>query len=302
MVDGTSESNKTLDSSVHDSQTTSPNQGREQQQQQPPQPPPPRKPTRFKRPISQKACETCRKRRVRCNATARNWPEQKCTNCEEFGVECVVLKKKKKRSKEEIEADNLRNQQLGQQQGQDGNPTVGFSFKIETPDKVNKKQKVKKTASTNTKESKKSIRRLENVEQSTKIKQEPPTIPQPVKEQHIIIDPESILNRQLDPSCQAVILRGYSQKPELMKMLDFEKIMPQRFTMRDTITPEQLKLFKILHCFVLPDEATCRKYIDNYFEYHESSYPVLSRIQFEKDFKDLRNPPSLLFLWTMFVV
>ncbi|GMG20960.1 unnamed protein product [Ambrosiozyma monospora] len=297
VIDQTLESDKTLDCPASENQTTNSNYVLDQleKQQQP-------KPTRLKRPISQKACETCRKRRVRCNASARNWPQQKCTNCEEFGVECIVLKKRRKRSKEEIEADILRQrcfeQQQQQQQGKDGKHTVGLSIKFETPEKLQKKRKLKKTATTNTKESKKPMRRLVNVKESSQLRPQPQTL----KEQHIIIDPETILKRQLDPACHAAILHGYSQKPELMKMRNFDKLKPQRLTMRDIITPEQLTVFNINECFILPDESTCRKYIDSYFEYYESTYPVLSRLQFEKDFTDLRDPPSLLFLWTMIYV
>ncbi|GME73273.1 unnamed protein product [Ambrosiozyma monospora] len=245
--------------------------------------PPQKKHKRFKRPISQKACELCRKRRVRCDANAINWPNRPCTNCEEFGVECVVLKRKKKRTYDEIRADNLKlmaEQQKKQQQQQ----KLQISFMAETPQTWSKNKRTGKN--------KGKVNHKNAFEDK-------------ISSQHgntgapIIIDPETILSRKVDPANFPAFLRvtiNHNMLRNLYKPNMFERTI----YMRDLLEPEQLITLKINQCFTLPDGRACRRYIDLYFENHEAAHPVLSRLQFDKEFTDMRNPPSLLLLWSIF--
>ncbi|KAG7813311.1 hypothetical protein KL921_000857 [Ogataea angusta] len=55
-------------------------------------------------------------------------------------------------------------------------------------------------------------------------------------------------------------------------------------------------------CFNLPDEATCWKYIGNYFRYLNPQLPIIDKNQFYKDYHDLRDPPSLMLLFAVLYV
>ncbi|GME77407.1 unnamed protein product [Ambrosiozyma monospora] len=115
----------------------------------------------------------------------------------------------------------------------------------------------------------------------------------------INIDPETILNRQIDTASWSAFIRVTITHHSLRNLYK-QDVLEKTIHMRDLIEPEQLITLKVNQCFTLPDEATCRRYIDLYFEHLETTHPVLSRLQFDKEFTDMRNPPSLLLLWSIF--
>ncbi|GME94458.1 unnamed protein product [Ambrosiozyma monospora] len=61
-----------------------------------------------KRTVAAFACQSCNKRKVKCDVASKNYPTERCTHCEEYDIECVPVKRRKKRTKEQIEADRLR--------------------------------------------------------------------------------------------------------------------------------------------------------------------------------------------------
>ncbi|GMG33324.1 unnamed protein product [Ambrosiozyma monospora] len=55
----------------------------------------------------QLACFLCRKRKVKCDVTLKNYPTEKCSNCERFGVDCIVQERKRKRKKTQSQEDDF---------------------------------------------------------------------------------------------------------------------------------------------------------------------------------------------------
>ncbi|KAH3666110.1 hypothetical protein OGAPHI_004299 [Ogataea philodendri] len=62
------------------------------------------------------------------------------------------------------------------------------------------------------------------------------------------------------------------------------------------------QMLNMYGCFNLPDERTCWTFINNFFLILNPQLPIIDKNQFYEDYKDLRNPPSLLLLYSVLYV
>ncbi|GME75619.1 unnamed protein product [Ambrosiozyma monospora] len=83
---------------------------------------------------SKRACVHCNKKKVRCDLSLKNYPEEKCSRCAKAGIPCVLFNRKKRRTREEIEADRLRGS---------SDTKTHYQFKIILPPQQEQKQQQK---------------------------------------------------------------------------------------------------------------------------------------------------------------
>ncbi|GMG40093.1 unnamed protein product [Ambrosiozyma monospora] len=260
---------------------------------------------KYKRSKSRRACQVCNRRKVRCDVMTKDYPREKCTNCEEFGVECILVERRKKRTKAQIEADRKRLKAEGRNQNsEDGD------FYEENPSS------------------------LGDVKQSSSIPLDQRSVsssasPQQQQQaQHDVLGPhlppEAISDRT-DPFSELkgdeIILDSsklLSKEVDVLKLSQFFKVLTSHFGLRlalhdyykfkgkipvsDLITDECISMLKLAGCFILPNKEKCDKYIKTYFETFNVAYPLISKPVFYRDFADLHNPPSLLLLRTILFV
>ncbi|GME74590.1 unnamed protein product [Ambrosiozyma monospora] len=62
---------------------------------------------KFNRGRSSRACVTCNKRKVRCDVIKKDYPREKCTNCQEFGVECILTERRRKKDSNNSNKDGV---------------------------------------------------------------------------------------------------------------------------------------------------------------------------------------------------
>lgn len=63
-----------------------------------------------------------------------------------------------------------------------------------------------------------------------------------------------------------------------------------------SLSQSDYQILNELGCFTIPDEETCWRFIDNFFEYINPQLPIIDKTNFYETYTDLRNPPSLLLL------
>lgn len=239
---------------------------------------------RAKRVRSSHACLVCRQRKVKCDAMER-YPE-KCTNCVLFNIpRCEILQPKKRQSKK-LEKF-LREHDL----------LDGSKAKEKLLDEVG--------APADQPQEEKTFEHEVKVEDTDDYKIQPP-MPEMVMEDPqksvpevsaITLDPEEVLKQVLgsDPMPEYVGLTGPA--PVIGQILQ-EYLDVRRKTMRQRprLDATEYQQLVRLGCFTLPREDLCRKYINVYFRVLHWQQPVLDRQKFLREYKDFRNPPSLLLL------
>ncbi|GMG20957.1 unnamed protein product [Ambrosiozyma monospora] len=275
--------------------------------------------TRKRREIAPYACQTCNRKKVKCDLVTKNYPHEKCTTCAEFGVECILKKRRKKRTRDQIEADRLR-EQRGESEDQ---CQVQFKFEqpIESLRVENEKQKSKKsrkrkvhkpmitsTASTTNTCQFVSITASSSSSSSSSISPAKTLSTPPNAETSqsntstassssssfsspLFINKTLFMSRKIDCNKTSVFFRelhNYNSLPCLS--------MRTLFTPADLINRQSLTSLEVNGCFQLPSLNDCKLYIDAYFEKHEPMFPILSRKHFDEHFSDLTNPTSLLLI------
>lgn len=242
---------------------------------------------RAKRVRSSHACLVCRQRKVKCDAMER-YPE-KCTNCVQFNIpRCEILQPRKRQSKklEKFlrEHDLFIGSKVKQERLEDAGSPESRNI---TDGKFQREVKVENSPN----------------EQNSNILQSKPemVMEDPQKSvpevSAIVLNPDTVLKKVLgsDPTPEYVGLTGPAPIIEqiLQEYLDVRrKTMGQRPRL-DATEYEQLVR---LGCFTLPREDLCHKYIEVYFRILHWQQPVLDKRKFLHDYKNLRDPPSLLLL------
>ncbi|GMG30930.1 unnamed protein product [Ambrosiozyma monospora] len=320
---------------------------------------------RKKRKVAAFACQACNKRKVRCDVASKNYPTERCTHCEEYDVKCIPVKRRKKRTKEQIEADRLREGNM------DG---FKFQFRFVSPTSFSNEQATSIDSSnsnintTNNSYNTNSVspglnsflvmnpvknnsgKKPSGLNRSTDANQPSPSQNQNITSTHrkktknsvsLNIDREETVSKKssfFSSSSTQRQVTAPSNSPSInhrnsnfetnlpisididshiARLVNPEKIfllyrvtadknnipfLPQHLTLKDLVSKETLITLRITGCLILPSRATCQLYIDAYFLKHEELHPVLSKTKFLEDFNDLRNPPSLLMIWTMIYV
>ena len=61
----------------------------------------------------------------------------------------------------------------------------------------------------------------------------------------------------------------------------------------------EYEILETFGCFTLPDEKTCWRYINDFFEYINPQFPIVDKQNFYETYSDLTRPPSLLLLYSI---
>ncbi|GMG41314.1 unnamed protein product [Ambrosiozyma monospora] len=119
------------------------------------------------------------------------------------------------------------------------------------------------------------------------------------KGDEIIVDPENVLSRKIDPK-RAAKLSKVLNCPFTSKdfMFEFFNTVERELTIRDLATSQCIKNLIKCGCFILPNKSKCQQYIDSYFKIYHPIYPTVAKESFlQNNTGDrLSNPESLLLL------
>ncbi|GME77045.1 unnamed protein product [Ambrosiozyma monospora] len=219
------------------------------------------KKVKYKRPRAQRACKTCHQRKVKCNLE-QTYPER-CTNCVQFNIaECVVPEIKKK-IKTPLPPDATATRDPSPRNAQLANRNEGKS----------------------------------NLKQTQHLSNHIPDDDEFPFLCGIKLVPEKVI-----PKVRAKVLRDFvcsTTSSDFLKSTAEDMItnvMRMKHIERTPVSSFDMSILKYSGAFNLPDEPLCWQYINCYFEKLHPENPVLSKAAFMRDYKDLRNPPSILLL------
>lgn len=218
---------------------------------------------RTKRNRSSRACIVCRQRKVKCDAV-KCYPK-KCSNCVQFNIKnCVIPAPKKRKSKKLEELLKV-------------NPDVELSNENDG-----------------------------DIEMNSQIFKSdmdiyPECVELDLQEKYpemmsIYLDPKTALNQDLKK------IEKYAESIDWFggfpKKLLSSYIKEHAKNHGAPITIDNIDYDYLLRsgCFYLPPADDCWKYINSFFNFRFKKFPVLFEKHFREDYKDLKNPPSLLLL------
>ncbi|CDK27985.1 unnamed protein product [Kuraishia capsulata CBS 1993] len=218
---------------------------------------------RFRRPRSSRACEICHTRKVRCDATVR----MPCTNCVTFGCECKIHElKRRKPSKEKSE-----------------------SVSDESEGETTKRAKVERNAREVFSDPNKTLD--ENIKSIMSAREVALTG----------LYPEQLGSASksfFGHSAYINVLLGQGKTPgSTLEQLP-EVSGELKFSL-SRLGETELTILKLRGAFLLPEESLCWEMIEKYFDNIDPVLPLINRSKFMREYKDLKNPPSLLLLQTV---
>ncbi|KAF2403319.1 hypothetical protein EJ06DRAFT_272345 [Trichodelitschia bisporula] len=233
----------------------------------------------FRRQRASRACETCHARKVRCDAASLGVP---CTNCTAFGIECRIpapKRKKTSQSKKDGESDN----EIAQSQSPTATASPGDSS---ARDRTGMYNSLDGTPSTTVSEAYAAVQQAGVGTYATFMR--PKFARAPIKE------------------AGRVAYLGESSNLSLL--------VHDRYGSNDVVhypLPESIRGAKaraneldnmeieILHqrgAFLLPPRALCDELVEAYFRWVAPVVPIINRSRFMRQYRDPKNPPSLLLL------
>lgn len=116
----------------------------------------------------------------------------------------------------------------------------------------------------------------------------------------IKLDPMNVLKENMYDLMTTEFGLNDSSNP-LMKKI-FEKALgriTQDYKRSYSLDWDDYETLEFFGCFTLPDENTCWRYINNFFEYINPQLPIVDKKNFYETYTDLTKPPSLLLLYSV---
>ncbi|KAL2832455.1 fungal-specific transcription factor domain-containing protein [Aspergillus cavernicola] len=237
----------------------------------------------FRRQRASRACETCHARKVRCDAASLGVP---CTNCVAFSIECKIPSPKRKKnqtkSKELGDNDDTDDKSQSQDKREDSVPTSGkdaFGYQS-NPIAV---EGMPVTALTDS-------QAAEQASQNSTYAQfmKPKFARAPIKDAGRVA--------YLGESSNLSLL---VQDRHGMTDVVHYPLPPNIRGSRARITDLDNLELDILHqrgAFLLPPKPLCDELVDAYFKWVAPVVPIVNRSRFMRQYRDPKNPPSLLLL------
>ncbi|KAK0645579.1 fungal-specific transcription factor domain-containing protein [Cercophora newfieldiana] len=220
----------------------------------------------MKRQRASRACETCHARKVRCDAASLGVP---CTNCVAFSIECRIPQPKRKKA-----------QGAASQQSKDSDsgtrPPAVYHTHEATPIANTEEQQKKEDYDNAT------LASYMSVAMKPKFTRAPIT--------------EAGRVAYMGESSNLTLLvhdRQSASDVVHYPLPDNVRGSRARLTQLDNIEID------ILHqrgAFLLPPRSLCDELIEAYFKWVHPIVPVINRTKFMRQYKDPKNPPSLLLL------
>ncbi|UKZ46900.1 Cutinase transcription factor 1 alpha [Trichoderma virens] len=242
----------------------------------------------FRRQRASRACETCHARKVRCDAASLGVP---CTNCVAFQIECRIPTPKRKKT-----------QATGTQAGKDSDSDRG-----ETTDDPSRQTPHSSTAASYSPRA--SAPTVSHTADGT-----PPTSLTEAQARKEEVDNGTYLNLVMKPKFTRAPITEAGRVAYLGESSNLTLLVHDRQGSADVVhypLPENVRGSRarlteldnveidILHqrgAFLLPPRSLCDELIDAYFQWVHPIVPVINRTRFMRQYRDPKNPPSLLLL------
>ncbi|KAI0478955.1 fungal-specific transcription factor domain-containing protein [Xylariaceae sp. FL0804] len=246
----------------------------------------------FRRQRASRACETCHARKVRCDAASLGVP---CTNCVAFQIECKIPQPKRKRGTTTAarDSDSDRGDPVDQQ-----SPAAAVTAAAATAIAV-------ADAST-TFPARPAVYHTSDGVPSTTI-----TEAQARQEK---VDNDTFVNLVMKPKFTRAPITEAGRVAFLGESSNLTLLVHDRQGSSDVVhypLPENVRGSRarlteldnieidILHqrgAFLLPPRSLCDELIEAYFKWVHPVVPVINKTRFMRQYRDSKNPPSLLLL------
>ncbi|RXG48709.1 hypothetical protein VDGE_09033 [Verticillium dahliae] len=248
----------------------------------------------FRRQRASRACETCHARKVRCDAASLGVP---CTNCVAFQIECRIPNPKRKKPH-----SSGGNRDSDSEKGE-------VTPSVPPPTTLSDEPSPRPTANTGPTTY---APRTPTVYHSTD--GTPPisyTESQARKEE---VDNGTYVNLVMKPKFTRAPITDAGRVAYLGESSNLALLVHDRQGSSDVVhypLPENVRGSRarlteldnveidILHqrgAFLLPPRTLCDELIDSYFKWVHPIVPVINRTRFMRQYRDPKNPPSLLLL------
>ncbi|KAG8414283.1 Transcriptional activator of fatty acid utilization [Metarhizium acridum] len=236
----------------------------------------------FRRQRASRACETCHARKVRCDAASLGVP---CTNCVAFQIECRIPTPKRKK------AQNAGNQTT---KDSDSDREADDRPHQTTPDSASSYPRPPTVSHTSDGTPSSSMTEAQ-------VRQEE-------------IDSGTYLNLVMKPKFTRAPITEAGRVAFLGESSNLTLLVHDRQGSSDVVhypLPENVRgsrarlteldnvEIEILHqrgAFLLPPRSLCDELIEAYFKWVHPIVPVINRSRFMRQYRDPKNPPSLLLL------
>ncbi|KAI5466555.1 cutinase transcription factor 1 alpha [Mariannaea sp. PMI_226] len=241
--------------------------------------------TSFRRQRASRACETCHARKVRCDAASLGVP---CTNCVAFQIECRIPTPKRKKT-----------QGTGNATGKDSDSDRGDATEDLTPHPPAQPP----TTFSN---------RAPSVFHSDR--GTPPTSLTEAQARKEEVDNGTYVDLVMKPKFTRAPITEAGRVAYLGESSNLTLLVHDRQGSADVVhypLPENVRgsrarlteldnvEIEILHqrgAFLLPPRSLCDELIESYFTWVHPIVPVINRTRFMRQYRDPKNPPSLLLL------
>ncbi|ROT39459.1 cutinase transcription factor 1 alpha [Sodiomyces alkalinus F11] len=249
----------------------------------------------FRRQRASRACETCHARKVRCDAASLGVP---CTNCAAFQIECRIPIPKRKKAHSSTgarDSDSDRGDAttsiaaLPATEGISPRPVSTSAnldnkgFTSQTPDLYHSSDGNPPTQS-------ESQTRKEEMDSDNYLK--------------LVMKPK--FTRAPITDAGRVAFLGESSNLTLLVHDRQGTTDVVHYPLPESVRGSRARLTELDHveidilqqrgAFLLPPRSLCDELIDSYFKWVHPIVPVINRTQFMRQYRDPKNPPSLLLL------
>ncbi|KAL4787599.1 fungal-specific transcription factor domain-containing protein [Aspergillus varians] len=241
----------------------------------------------FRRQRASRACETCHARKVRCDAASLGVP---CTNCVAFSIECRIptpkRKKNQTKSKEAGDNDDTDDKSQSQEKREESLP-----IPIPIPGKdafgyQNNGMAVDGMPVTSLTETQAAQQAAQNATYTQFMK--PKFARAPIKEAGRVayLGESSNLSLLVQDRHGTTDVVHYPLPPNI-------RGSRARITDLDNL---ELEILHQRGAFLLPPKPLCDELVDAYFKWVAPVVPIINRSRFMRQYRDPKNPPSLLLL------
>ncbi|KAK1780137.1 fungal-specific transcription factor domain-containing protein [Copromyces sp. CBS 386.78] len=248
----------------------------------------------FRRQRASRACETCHARKVRCDAASLGVP---CTNCVAFSIECRIPTPKRKKTAAQStttapskDSDSERGDTEERSPHQAGThntfpagtrPAAAYHTQEGTPaTSANVEEQAKKEEYDNA-----TLANYMNLVMKPKFTRAP-------------ITEAGRVAYMGESSNLTLLVHDRQSDSDVVHYPLPEHVRGNKARLSELDSTE----IEILHqrgAFLLPPRSLCDELIESYFQWVHPIVPVINRTKFMRQYRDPKNPPSLLLLQAM---
>ncbi|KAK3390857.1 fungal-specific transcription factor domain-containing protein [Podospora didyma] len=246
----------------------------------------------FRRQRASRACETCHSRKVRCDAASLGVP---CTNCVAFSIECRIPTPKRKKvqtggtSTQGRDSDSERGDRADTEErsphplGTNAFPSGGtrppavYHTQEGTPSTTPSEEQLKQEANDNA-----TLANYMNLVMKPKFTRAP-------------ITEAGRVAYMGESSNLTLLVHDRQSTSDVVHYPLPENVRGSRARLTELDNIE----IDILHqrgAFLLPPRSLCDELVEAYFKWVHPIVPIINRTKFMRQYKDQKNPPSLLLL------